>query len=65
MTAYVNGEDSLVLVDDIAVLRGGCPMPHQQCDFEYEGREDPVCYGGYIKFLIIFFAKLFLLCVSK
>ncbi|KAG7165102.1 MAM and LDL-receptor class A domain-containing protein 2-like 3 [Homarus americanus] len=42
----VHGEDSIILVDNIKVLSGGCPVQSNTCDFEYESDDDIYC-GGY------------------
>ncbi|KAK7069138.1 hypothetical protein SK128_025177 [Halocaridina rubra] len=44
----VQGHDSIILIDNIAVTQGQCSMDVNTCNFEYEGQgADPVC-DGYI-----------------
>ncbi|MPC59450.1 MAM and LDL-receptor class A domain-containing protein 1 [Portunus trituberculatus] len=44
----VMDEDSIILVDNIMVSSGGCPVQSQSCDFEYEDGHDKYCGGQYI-----------------
>ena len=51
----VFGEDSIIVVDNILVSLGRCPLQAQNCDFEYKDGVDEYCGGKVIVFLIIMF----------
>lgn len=48
----VTGQDSIIVVDNIMVSSGGCPVQAQTCDFEYENGVDKYC-GGKVLLLSI------------
>lgn len=47
----MSGRDSIIVVDNIMVSSGECPVQAQTCDFEYESGVDKYC-GGKVEVLI-------------
>lgn len=48
--AEVSGQDSIIVVDNIMVSSGECPIQAQTCDFEYENGVDKYCGGKVFSF---------------